>query len=193
MGRPVNPNSERSIAARLTVELGWAVNRKHVQEWIAKGYDLTDAVELKKKVRNHQRTPKETVSKRELKSPDIQSPEREKTKEEIDVEKELKKLQDELLASEFYDTTKNTRMKIAGLRDILKSLREQGVYVTEESQTRDAMAMGELIKSLILKIPSDLPQQIIGLCYADAVSKCEDYAYAILTSLAESRNGNRDK
>lgn len=65
----------------------------------------------------------------------------------------------------------------------------EGEYVTRESQIRDGMATGEAIKALVLKIPSDLPQMIIGLDYPDAVARCEDYAYQILTSLAEAREG----
>jgi hypothetical protein len=38
----------------------------------------------------------------------------------------------------------------------------------------------------------DLPQMIIGLDYADAVERCEDYAYGILTSLAEAQEGKAE-
>jgi len=44
--------------------------------------------------------------------------------------------------------------------------------------------LGHVFKQMILKIPAELPQMIIGLEYAEAVKRCEDYAYAILKEVS---------
>lgn len=182
MARPVNPDSERSIAARLTIQLGRAVTRKCVQEWKEKGYPLDDPKRIEHLINMQNRGPKQIVTEdaaeTEEDSPDV-----------LDIETELKKLQEDLIRAPDYNTAKKLTMQIKGVNEVLKSLRMQGHYVTEESQRRDGMAFSEAVKALVLKIPSDLPQMIIGLDYADAVAKCEDYAYAILTSLHETREG----
>jgi len=60
---------------------------------------------------------------------------------------------------------------------------EEGRYVTNESQEREGLEAGQIIKQLVLKIPSDLPQILVGLDYPDAVKKCEDYAYDMLNEM----------
>ena len=62
---------------------------------------------------------------------------------------------------------------------------EQGYFVTKESQLRAGLAVGQTIKELVLKIPAELPQAIIGLEYAAAVKKCEEYADLILVTLGD--------
>jgi len=62
---------------------------------------------------------------------------------------------------------------------------EHGNYVTKESQLRAGLAVGQLIKELVLKIPAELPQALIGLEYSEAVKRCEDYADLILATLAD--------
>lgn len=185
-GRPRNDQSLRSIAARLSVEFGEPVTQKSVRVWKDKGYPLDDTEELKRRLRNQERVPGIAKDKA---VPDESEDESDASPSSLDIDGELKRLQSKLLKAQDYESARTIRMQIAGVRDVLKSLREQGYYVTKESQIRDGMTTGEAIKALVLKIPSDLPQQIIGLDYADAVSKCEDYAYGILTSLAECREG----
>jgi hypothetical protein len=189
MARPKQPDSERSTAARLTVELGRVVTRECVREWTEKGYPLDDPVALEKRIRNQKRGPKKIKPPVEdADPPEETAPSNPPT--HLDIEHEMKELQRKLIKAEDYESARTLRMQIAGVRDVLKSLREQGYYVTIESQTRDGMAFAEAAKSLILKIPAELPQMIIGLDYADAVKRCEDYAYGILTTLHESREGD---
>jgi hypothetical protein len=183
------PNSERAIAARLTVELGRLVTRDCIREWTEKGYPLDDPVALEKRIRNQKRGPKRIrPAGGDADESDDDQPEAPAT--HLDIEHEMKELQRKLIKAEDYETARTLRMQIAGVRDVLKSLREQKYYVTIESQTRDGMAFSEAAKSQILRIPAELPQMIIGLDYADAVQRCEDYAYGILTTLHQSREGD---
>ncbi len=191
-GKP-SDKSLRAIAARLTVELDRVVTQKSVKVWRSKGYPLDDPVALEKKLRNQERAPKKTGAdsgEDEADTPPLAGDEI--ASDHLDIEHELKQLQRKLLKARDYEAARTIRMQIAGVRDVLKSLREQGHYVTKESQIREGMATGDAIKSLVLKIPSDLPQMIIGLDYADAVERCEDYAYGMLTSLAEAQEGKSE-
>ena len=186
-GKPQD-TSNRAIAARLSIELGRIVTEKCIKVWRVKGYDLTDIPALRKAIANQERGPKKI-------KPAVSPDEPEKLAEEpatdhLDVEYELKQLQRRLIQADSYEDARTIRMQIAGVRDVLKSLREQGHYVTKESQIREGMATGQTIKSLVLKIPAELPQQLVGLDYPDAVTKCEDYAYSILTALSEAEEGN---
>ena len=174
-GKP-SPTSVRAIAARLSIELGRAVTSKAVKVWRQKGYPLDDPVALEARIKNQERGPKKTGNQ-----VDPVDPEESESADELegdsepsyfDIEKELRALQKKLLDAKFYEDARTIRIQIAGIRDILKSLREQGYYVTKESQLRDGLATGQAIKSLVLKIPAELPQMIIGLDYADAVAKC---------------------
>lgn len=193
MARPKSENSLRAVAARLSVELGRVVTEKAVKVWKKNGYPLNDPVELEKKLRNQERAPKKTGAGPVEDGAETPSLAGDKpATDHLDIEHELKQLQRKLLKAQDYEAARTIRMQIAGVRDVLKSLREQGHYVTKESQIRDGMATGETIKALVLKIPSDLPQMIIGLDYADAVERCEDYAYGILTSLAEAQEGKAE-
>lgn len=191
-GKP-SDKSLRAIAARLSVELGRFVTEKAVKVWREKGYPLNDPVELEKKLRNQERAPKKTGADPVENGDETPSLAGDRpATEHLDIDHELKQLQRKLLKAADYESARTIRMQIAGVRDVLKSLREQGHYVTKESQIREGMATGEAIKALVLKIPSDLPQMVIGLDYADAVERCEDYAYGILTSLSEAQEGKAE-
>ena len=184
-GKP-DPNSVRAIAARLSVSLGRIVTQKAVKVWIAKGYPLDDIPALEKRLRNQERAPKKIPAPIDPDSPPP-PPKDDDTPETLDIEAELHKLQRKLVNAADYEEARTLRVQIAGVRDVLKSLREQGHYVTKESQIRSGMATGQTIKALVLKIPAELPQMLVGIDYPDAVQKCEDYAFGILTSLAESQ------
>lgn len=182
-GKP-SSTSNRAIAARLTVALNRIVTEKCVKVWRANGYPLDDIPELEKRLRNQERAPKKIKPPEDPDTP--KPPGDDDTPEILNIEAELQKLQSKLILAEDYEAARTIRVQIAGVRDVLKSLREQGHYVTKESQIREGMATGQAIKSLVLKIPAELPQQLVGLDYPAAVEKCEDYAFGILTSLAES-------
>lgn len=165
------------------------VTRKCIQEWRAKGYPLDDTAALKKKLRNQERSRKSTETK-PLGEGDDEVPGdlAGDLAGGVQIEAELKKLQVKLLKAEDYEAARTIRMQIAGVKDVLKALREQGYYVTQESQIRHGLMIGQTIKSLVLKIPAELPQMVIGLEYPEAVVKCEDYAYAILAELATAES-----
>ena len=185
MARPKHPESERSLAARLSVALNRVVTRDCIREWKEKGYPLDDIPALEKRLRNQERAPKKTPAPADPDQPP--PPKDDDTPETLNIESELQKLQRKLVNAADYEDARTLRVQIAGVRDVLKSLREQGHYVTKESQIREGMATGQTIKALVLKIPAELPQQLVGLDYPDAVQKCEDYAFGILASLAESQ------
>lgn len=187
----------RAIAARLTVELNRVVTQKAVKVWKQKGYQLDDPVALEKKLRNQERAPRKRKPAVEDAPPENtplagDEPPEPPATDHLDIEHELKQLQRKLLKARDYEGARTIRMQIAGVRDVLKSLREQGHYVTKESQIREGMATGQTIKALVLKIPAELPQMLVGLDYPDAVAKCEDYSFAILTALAESEEGKSE-
>lgn len=189
-GRPKDPNSLRALAARFSLELNRVISSKALRILRDKGCPM-EAKEIERRFLNQERAPKKTGKPADPVEPesadDLEGDETDSSY--LDIEKELKTLQKRLLAANDYENARTIRMQIAGIRDILKSLREQGYYVTKESQIRDGLATGQTIKSFVLKIPAELPQMIIGLDYADTVQVCEDYAYAILTGLAESEEG----
>lgn len=102
-------------------------------------------------------------------------------KAKADASKSRASLSEEILQARLRKLTAEAAAKEHAL------LVEEGRYVTKESQEREGLAAGQIIKSLILKIPADLPQILVGLEYPEAVKKCEDYAYQILTEISDSK------
>lgn len=100
-----------------------------------------------------------------------------------DIETELIELRAKLLLAENYQAARTYRVQISGVKDVLREMRLQEYYVTKESQIDAGLSMGQAIKSLILKIPAELPQMVVGLEYAEVLEKLEDYAYSMLTGL----------
>lgn len=186
MARPKNDQSQNAIAARLSVELGMVVTRKCVREWQDKGYPLDNIPALKAKLRNQERRPK--AIEEESAPEDEEDSDEPEDSPTLSIEVELGALQKKLLKAKDYETARTIRMQIAGVKDVIKTLREQGFYVTQESQIRRGLAIGQAIKSLVLKIPAEMPQMVIGLDYSSVVEKCEDYAYGILTELAAAES-----
>lgn len=184
-GKP-QAGSLASESARLSVALGRVVTKEEIRWWKKKGYPLDDVPKLKRKLRDQERQRKpstESTGDESEVDPFADAP-----PSGLTIEVELGALQSKLIASTDYETARTIRTQIAGVKDVIKTLRDQGFYVTQESQIRRGLAIGQAIKSLVLKIPSDLPQQIVGLDYPDAVAKCEDYAYSILTELAAAES-----
>jgi hypothetical protein len=62
----------------------------------------------------------------------------------------------------------------------------EGEYISRESQIQAGLMAGQAIKQLILKIPAELPQALLGLDYSGALQKCEDYAHAMLTEISSA-------
>lgn len=61
-------------------------------------------------------------------------------------------------------------------------------YVSVESELQDGYLISQTIRSEILKIPSELPQALIGLDYAEAVEKCEKFADHMIAILHDCNN-----
>jgi hypothetical protein len=57
MSRPLNEESERATAERLSLALGGPVTRSMIRVWRGKGYPLDDVPALRHKLRNQSRMP----------------------------------------------------------------------------------------------------------------------------------------
>jgi hypothetical protein len=187
MARKPSDESRRARAAKLSIALGFAVTPRMVQVWDEKDYPRDDIKALRKILRNQERTPAHPSLLRDpLDEPeDTDDDGQEDAPGALEIEEELKTLQRELIGAEELKDAQRIRVQIAGVGDVLKQLRAQGHYVLKSDEERAAIQYATAVKSMILKIPSELPQQLIGLDYADAVLKCEDYAYSILLSLSK--------
>ena len=186
MARKKSDDSVRAIAARLSIEMGRAVTQKAVRVWQEKDYPVNDTEALERKLRNQERAPRKTDDRG---ADEDDTSQEEAGKTHLDIEAELRNLQRKLIDADSYDDARTIKTQIAGVRDVLKSLREQEYYVTKESQLRRGLFIGQTIKSLVLKIPAELPQATVGLEYAENQARCEDYAYSILTQLTEAEEG----
>lgn len=175
--------------------MGFVVTREMIRSWKRKGRDLMDVPKLKRDLRNQERQPKgaKATAAEESDSEDVVTIPPDEPTDLMSIDAELRSLQKKLIAAQDYDSARTIRTQIAGVKDVIKTLREQGYYVTQESQMRRGILIGQTIKSLVLKIPAELPQMVIGLEYADAVLKCEDYAYSILTELAAAESHPDEK
>jgi len=179
-GRPKKPDSQAAIAVRLSEALGMKINRDHVKDWISRGWDLDDIEGLRHKLRQRRQQPKKETSNDDDENfaadiTDISA-------EEIPAE--ISKLESALIAAPDFETARTISTKLAGLKNAFRLHCEMGQYITKESVERDALRVGHVFKQMILKIPAELPQMIIGLEYAEAVKRCEDYAYAILKEVS---------
>lgn len=162
--------------------MGQDVTRGQVRWWKEKGYDLTDVAKLRKSLRNQERAP----SKAKLPVDPNRPP-----PDEIDPESipaELKKLEGLLINAPDYEDARMIRAKITGLKDAFNLHVSMGNYITKESQERDGLKAGQVIKQQIAKIHAELPQQVVGLDYPEALRKCEDFAHGLLASISEIEN-----
>jgi hypothetical protein len=181
------PDSENSIAARLTQQLGREVTRQCVREWKKKGWDLTKPAQIEKRLRMQERAPKRIrpavdPAAEEAEPEDDGSPPPEIEPDLIGPE--IAKLQKKLTRAKDYEESRTITSQLAGLKHAFALHKEMGLYVTRESQERIGLRDGQFIKQLILKIPSELPQMLVGLDYPDALQKCEQYADGILSQIA---------
>jgi hypothetical protein len=174
--------SERKAAARLTAELGITVTRAAVRYWRSKGYPTHDAVALRHKLRNQERAPKKTADDDDESESDAPANPPDVTA--ANLEAEIDRIKDLLLSAPDYESARTYKVQLDGLKQAFAIHKDQGHYVTKASQEEAGLKAGQLVKQLILKIPGELPQMLVGLDYPDALKKCEDYAHAILTELA---------
>lgn len=186
----LKPGSIASEAARLTIALKFLVTPDMIRWWRKKEYPLDDTDALLKRIKNQERGgPSKAKAHPASKAPTPPAPPASPASPiDIDIEGEMKQLQNRLINAESYDEARTIRMQIAGIRDVLKSLVEMEFYVTRESQVRDGLLISQAIRGEILKIPARLPQALVGLDYPAAVQKCEEFADHILAQLYDVGN-----
>jgi hypothetical protein len=98
----------------------------------------------------------------------------------------IDRIQELLLAAPDYETARTYKVQLEGLKAAFAIHREQSFYVTRASQEAAGIRAGQVIKQLILKIPAELPQMLLGLDYPEALQRCEDYAHAILNAMSSA-------
>jgi hypothetical protein len=181
------PESLAKAAARLTETLGFAVSIKMVRKWKDKGYPLADADKdaLIAKLRMQERNPLPPTEDADHVSESSGPLTDEDAPDPDSMMAAIEEIQQKMLAATDYETARMFSTKLKGLKDACALHRDQGKYVTRESQIRRGLRIGSMVKSMILKIPSELPQQVVGLDYPDTLRKCEDYAHAMLTQLID--------
>jgi hypothetical protein len=170
--------TQAQAAIRLSAALNRDVTRKCVRVWTANGWDLNDPPGIEAKLKMQERAPKRLAGgePRDLSPIDPTA----SLADSIDRIKEL------LLAATDYETARTYKVQLEGLKHAFAIHKEQGHYVTRASQEQAGLRAGQAIKQLILKIPAELPQALLGLDYSDALQKCEDYAHAMLTEISSA-------
>lgn len=176
-------------AERLTLALGRNVTSDCVRQWRKKGLDLNDTDALMAKLRNQKRMPKK------LKPPiDDQDPDDDDSNQDPQdfpdiladqIPDEIKKLESKLIAAKDYEEARTISTQLTGLKNAFRLHVEMGQYVTRESQEREGLHAGQVIKQMIMRIPSEIPQALVGLEYPDAVKKCDEFAHSMLLEMSE--------
>lgn len=177
--------TQAAAAIRLTKALGFEVTRKMVRVWTAKGYPLNDVDEIRRRLRNQERAPKATQPTTAAERPEREGETEAKPLDPLEVERELAKLQARMLAAEDYETARTLRTQIAGIRDVLKELREQGKYILRDVSTSEAMQAGAASRAAWEKIEDELPPMLDGLTAAQMKVKLRDFARSRCIELAE--------
>ena len=163
-----------------------------VRNWRAKGYPLGDANkdELVARLRMQERSPLPPPTTAEEVAGPLTTDD---TPDPDSMMAAIEDIQRRLLDAPDYETARMYSTKLKGLKDACALHRDQGKYVTRESQIRRGLRIGSLVKSLVLKIPAELPQRVVGLDYPDALKQCEDYAHAILHEFADDEKQYDDQ
>lgn len=180
MPRKPDPNSEASIAKRLSGELGISVTRKMLHVWKAKGYPLDDIDALKKALMNQERRPAGLTTSKPNSSPAKKSLSAE------DVELELARLQRELLECDDYETARTINTKITGVRNVLKELREQRHYIRITEATNAASMAAVASKAAWEGLEDDLPPRLEGMTASQIKKELRDYGRVKAREIAET-------
>ena len=170
--------TQSAAATRLSAALSRDVTRKCVRVWMANGWDLNDPEAIEAKLRMQERAPKRTNTE-----PPADLPPLDPT---VSLAESIDRIKELLLTATDYETARTYKVQLEGLKHAFAIHREQGHYVTRASQEAAGLRAGQVIKQLVLKIPAELPQALLGLDYADALAKCEDYAHAMLTEISSA-------
>lgn len=170
-GKP-NINSRRATAERLEPFMGYKPTAKQIRMWEANGYPFDNPTELKRRVEEQQTLPKG------MPVPPLTFTDMKKKASEMkpeDVEAELAELRSQLIASADLKTAQTIKVKISGLREVLKELREQGKYILREVATAAGMEAGLASLGAWERIEDDLPPMLEGLTAAQMKVKLRDY------------------
>jgi hypothetical protein len=183
---PAKPRRETQAAAavRLGKALGIGVTRQMVRKWKAKGYPLDDPEELGRCLWNQERRPKGLKRPKDLESvpavrPDVEGLDQEQ------VEKELRELYEKLRDAEDYEEARTRRTQIAGVKDVLKELREQGRYILREEAAKSAAVAAMASKGKWEQIEDELPPMLEGLTALQMKEKLRPFARRVIMELAE--------
>jgi hypothetical protein len=172
------------IAARLRDQTGLDVTRNCVREWKKQGWNLDDPKEVVANLRNQERKPKLIADNDKEEDEPKDYPEITSAQ----IPGEIAKLESDLINAPDYEEARTISTKLTGLKNAFKLHVEMGQYVTRESQEREGLMAGQVIKQLLSKIKSDLPQSLVGLEYPEVVKKCEDFENEILNEMSDMEN-----
>ncbi len=178
--------SQRAAAARLSDELGVAVDRETVRRLQAKGVDLADSAAVKHAFRMMERSPlgkakplpdSSAVADVEFPGDGAMTPEA--------IDRRLQALQRELLNALDYEVARKVRMQIAGIKDLIKVEQERGTLMLTSDAQAAGMSAGVASRGAWEKIAGDLPPMLEGLTAMQMTGKLRDYARARCRELAE--------
>jgi len=170
--------SDRQTAERLTDQLGFAVTRGMLRYWRKRSFNLSDVTVLRHNLRNLQKSrPGFTATSRTTASkvPGIAAEA---------VPTTIAELESQLIAAPDFETARTISTKLSGLKNAHRLRSEMAQFVTRQSVERERLLVDRVFSATVLKMPTELPQMIIGENYAEAVKRCDDYAYGILLTVS---------
>lgn len=176
MARPINQNSERSIAARL------GFTRAKIREMKRAGVDFDNPESVNKHERNSQRFEvdgSETKTKTETKTESDQLV----TAENLDIE--VEKLRVQLLTAKEKRDAETIEIKIRSLGRIQAILVEQGKYILAADAEAEGMRFGLAAKHMWEEIEDSLPPMLEGLSALQMKTKLREFGAARILELHE--------
>jgi hypothetical protein len=161
--------SDRQIAERLSRELGFTVTRGCLRYWRKRSFDLNDPEKLRGQLRNLQRA-RPGMKRITAPADSIPAP----------PPRTISELETALIEAPDFERARTVATQLQGLKNAFRLRGEMSQFVTRESVERDRVLVDEVFRAVLQKMAAELPQQIIGADYAEAVKRCENYAYDIL-------------
>jgi hypothetical protein len=165
--------SDRQIAERLSGELGFTVTRGCLRYWRQRGFDLSDSERLQKQLRNLQRV---RPGAKRITAPADSIP--------APVARTIAELESQLISAPDFETARTISTKLAGLKNAHRLRAQMAEYVTRESVERDAQLVEKVFRRILETMARTLPGLVIGLEYADASKRCQDYCYDLLVAVS---------
>jgi hypothetical protein len=170
----MKPESDRQTAERLSRELGFTVTRGCLRYWRKRSFDLNDPEKLRGQIRNLQ---KSRPGAKRITAPSDMSP-------IVPPPRTISELETALIEAPDFERARTIATQLAGLKNAHRLRAEMACYVSKKSVERDAQLVGKIFRAVLEKMAAELPQQIIDKDYAEAVKRCEDYAYGILLTVS---------